>query len=195
MNFRPVGARIRAIAVATAGVILIVGITYASVPDGKGVVHTCYKSSDVAKTGGAVLSVIDPEVGGTCKPGETALPLGQAGPDLYHAFNELSGLSELPLDLVSIALPAGNYLITAKMSAGDYNGPGFTDCYLMLNGTTVLDFNEGVTVQEKMTVSLSFEGVVGSSDPANVTLECTGAGSSPFARFVQMDALKVGTVH
>src|SRR5436190_11557664 len=50
------------------------GIAYASIPDGTGVIHGCYKT-----TGGS-LRVIDTSVGGNCNSSETPLSWSQTGP-------------------------------------------------------------------------------------------------------------------
>src|SRR5437879_3725406 len=50
------------------------GIAYASIPDGSGVIHGCYK------TIGGSLRVIDTGSGGACNAGETPLGWNQTGP-------------------------------------------------------------------------------------------------------------------
>lgn len=56
------------------------GIALGAIPDSGSIVHTCYKTGDATKSGGAALSVIDSETGATCKSGETELPIGAQGP-------------------------------------------------------------------------------------------------------------------
>src|SRR5438093_8775328 len=114
------------------------GIAYASIPDGSGVIHGCYKT-----TGGS-LRVIDTSVGGTCNSSETPLnwsqtgpkgatgargptglngakgatgPIGPTGPsDAFAGLNE-SSFSAQTLDnftfksVQSLSLPAGNWLV------------------------------------------------------------------------------------
>ena len=117
------------------------GIAYASIPDGTGVIHGCYKT-----TGGS-LRVIDTSVGGTCNSSETPLSWSQTGPkgatgargptgaagtnglngakgatgptgpsDAFAGLNE-SSFSAQTLDnftfksVQSLSLPAGNWLV------------------------------------------------------------------------------------
>jgi hypothetical protein len=51
------------------------GIAYASIPDGNGVIHACYKTNSNVGN----LRVIDPSTGAACNPAETALEWNQAG--------------------------------------------------------------------------------------------------------------------
>jgi len=55
------------------GVMAVGGIAYATIPDGNGVIHGCYKKS------GGTLRVIDASVT-NCDKTETALTWGQSGP-------------------------------------------------------------------------------------------------------------------
>jgi hypothetical protein len=50
------------------------GIAWASIPDGGGVIHACFKN------GSGDLRVIDTGTGGACKPSETPLTWSQTGP-------------------------------------------------------------------------------------------------------------------
>src|SRR5262245_46571272 len=143
MTLRLDGHRMWKIAVPVpAGLVLILGIAYASVPDANGLVHTCYKSGDAAKAGGASLSVIDSDNGGTGKAGDTGLALAQGGPYWYHRFMDYSSLSSYGSDLVTLALPPGNYLVTAKLIAADASTGALFQCALTLNGN-LLDYSAG----------------------------------------------------
>jgi hypothetical protein len=50
------------------------GVAYATIPDGKGVIHGCYKKSS------GRLRVIDTNAGASCGPAEEAISWNQAGP-------------------------------------------------------------------------------------------------------------------
>jgi hypothetical protein len=50
------------------------GVAYATIPDGKGVIHGCYKKSS------GKLRVIDTDAGASCGPAEEAISWNQAGP-------------------------------------------------------------------------------------------------------------------
>jgi hypothetical protein len=55
------------------------GLALAAIPDANQQVQLCYKAGDVAKSGGAALSVIDAAGGGSCKSGDASLSLVQQG--------------------------------------------------------------------------------------------------------------------
>jgi hypothetical protein len=68
----------RAIIVPIAALALVVGgVAWASIPDGSGVIHGCYKLGNPAK--GAVL-VIDSDAGESCPAGTAPLNWNQTGP-------------------------------------------------------------------------------------------------------------------
>jgi len=54
------------------------GVAWASIPDGGGVIHACYKVP--TPSDGTPLSVIDSEAGGACKSGYASLTWNQTGP-------------------------------------------------------------------------------------------------------------------
>ena len=67
----------RGVLIATAAIVALgiaAGVTYATIPDGSGVIHGCFTTSNGA------LRVIDTDAGGTCKKGETSLNWNQTGP-------------------------------------------------------------------------------------------------------------------
>jgi len=73
--------RIKILLSAVAAVILSAagaGIAWASIPDGGGVIHGCYKTPVPAH--GSPLSVVDTGAGGTCPSGYAPLTWNQAGP-------------------------------------------------------------------------------------------------------------------
>ncbi len=80
MKFRLHRRALWVIAATTVVFPLAAGIAYATIPDSGGVIHTCFKSIDATKLGGAALSVVDSESGATCKAGDTALTFNQQGP-------------------------------------------------------------------------------------------------------------------
>jgi len=65
------------VAFISAVLLLVGGIAYASIPDGSGVIHGCYKTTNPA-TGSVI--VIDSDVGQSCPSGFTPLNWNQTGP-------------------------------------------------------------------------------------------------------------------
>ena len=121
-------------------------IAHATIPDGNGVIHGCYRNSD-----GSLRVVNDPT---SCKRDETALSWSQTGPQgpqgpvgppgpqglqgapgtsaSSHAY-EASNTHELPEDtyLVGLTLPPGEYVVWSTVDFyNDSNGDPSTECAL-----------------------------------------------------------------
>lgn len=68
----------RGVLIATAAIVVVLaiaaGVAYATIPDGSGVIHGCFTTSNGA------LRVVDTDAGGTCKKGESPLNWNQTGP-------------------------------------------------------------------------------------------------------------------
>jgi hypothetical protein len=107
----------RHLALVAAGVVmgaLIGGVAWASIPDSKGVIHGCY-----ANTSPHTLQVIDTATTASCPSGTTAMNWNAKGPpgpsNAYAAHHDASvSLSSAGSTLVSLSLPAGNFVITGK---------------------------------------------------------------------------------
>jgi len=171
------------------------GIAYASIPDGSGVIHACYKTNPNVGN----LRVIDPSAGGACNPAETALDWSQAGtgasvPDAWDATSTEIALPKntffTATTVVSLSLPAGNYFVAAK--AAIIGGVGFV-CELQGPGGVVLDSSGGVsddsvTLPVQSTVSLPSGGTVVLGCKNNNTLFDGRADG-------HINAIQVGTLH
>jgi hypothetical protein len=62
-----------------AGGLVAGAIAYAAIPDSNKQIHVCYRAGDTTKAGGATLSVIDSENGGSCKAGDTETTFTKQG--------------------------------------------------------------------------------------------------------------------
>lgn len=119
-----------ALAVA-AGVLVVGGIAYATIPDTGGVIHGCYQKNQGA------LRVIDTDKGQACSSSETALnwsqtgpqgpqgapgPQGPAGPSgSSHAYSTYDDAAQTLLapysnTITKLTLPAGDYVVWATGS-------------------------------------------------------------------------------
>jgi hypothetical protein len=121
-----------------------IGITKATIPDGSGVIHSCFQDTNGS------LRVVD--VPHTCRNNETPLawaqtgPQGPAGPQgpigpqgpsgSSHAYHVHIGAPIGTADPVASLtnLPAGNYVVWANVSV--VNGGSVMTCLLKLNDTT-----------------------------------------------------------
>jgi hypothetical protein len=103
------------------------GVAYATIPDAAGLIHGCYKQGDATKIGGAPLYVTDSDSGATCKAGDAQLTFAQKGGDAYQAAVDFAALSGQNVTVASVALPAGNFFINAKLYVEDTeNGAPFS---------------------------------------------------------------------
>jgi hypothetical protein len=128
-------------------------------------------------------------------------PAGAAGPDAYVS-NLGGGIDSTELDtaLTSLAVPAGSYVVTAKLygisaaQAGDYS----ILCSLMADGTTQLDFTHLTNLAGTYS-NLSLQGSFTFVAPGTLALTCSATGPvSPVAYRifgVSLAATKVGTLH
>jgi hypothetical protein len=124
-----------------------VGIAKAAIPDGSGVIHSCFQDNNGS------LRVVDSPT--TCKNNETPLAWGQTGPQgpvgprgpqgpigpqgpsgSSHAYHAHVGAPIWTADPVAslINLPAGNYVVWANVSV--VNGGSVMTCLLKINDTT-----------------------------------------------------------
>jgi hypothetical protein len=196
----------RVLALAIAGTLLgATGIALATIPDSSGVVNACY-----ATTTGAVRAV---DTAGACGAGESALELG--GPTRGYAF---SNAGDVPLGTTSVRtasliLPAGTYLVHAKVNVANLNfsalGSTFVPCSIRLAGTTTNLDETWVILQQAITgtgasnASVGLQAAVTVSSPpgkAEVEVICAsvprtgGPATRVVARYRQLDAVLVDTL-
>lgn len=111
------------------------GVAYSAIPDGGGVIHSCYDNVTGA------MRVIDTEASGVCRGGETALDWNQrgqpgaAGPQGPPGLGTTYGKSKAELvalpdpgqkkTVLSLTVPRGNYVIFGK-AVGALSVPGFS---------------------------------------------------------------------
>lgn len=60
--------------------VAIAGAAWATIPDGDGLISTCYDAREAKSNNGTALRVIDTESGATCKGANVALSFNQQGP-------------------------------------------------------------------------------------------------------------------
>jgi hypothetical protein len=219
MILRP-GGRARWTALgAIVGALAMGGIAWADIPD-SGVIHGCYK------TVGGSLRVIDVSSGDGCKLGETSLSWNQSGPTGAQGpqgptgptgpsgapsiFERALGGGDVPNDfgtIGSLPLPAGKFLITAKLkvspSAVGSNTDDFWDvqCFLVAgndsDGAEEADDTSDFHFSREGTMSMMVTHEF--TDPGAARVDCADSGdqSGPsdadFA-FLVISAIQAGDI-
>jgi hypothetical protein len=181
---------------AIVGALAVGGIAYASIPDGGGVFHACYK-----KSGGQLRLVESPK---DCGPSETpaqwnqtgqAGQTGPTGPSGTSAGYAASGSHFLEADapateeLVGVSgLPAGSYIIWATI----FTHLGDDIVCDLTHGTQPVQ--PGAPVHYRTGNSMTMTSFVRNA-PANASffVRCGQTGGDPEA-FAKIEAIKVDTL-
>jgi len=196
----------RVLVLAVVGTVLgAAGVALATIPDSSGVVNTCY-----ADTTGALRAVADP---GDCGAGESALALG--GPTRGFAFSNPAdvALGTTSVRVASLVLPAGRYLVHAKVNVANLNftalGSTFVPCSIRVAGTTTNLDQTWVILQQAVTgtgasnASVGLQAAVTVASPpgkAEVEVICAsvpriaGPATRVVAHYRQLDAVLVDTL-
>ncbi len=123
---------------------------------------------------------------------------GAPGPSDAYVSHVAGGVdsSTTDADVTSVNVPAGNYVVTAKLYAVRPVGTSDLLCSLM-NGTDQLDFTHAGNNMDtnEPYVKLPLEGFATVSSPATLRLSCTGNGTVTRMYGITLVALKVGTLH
>jgi hypothetical protein len=202
--------------IAVAGMALLGGVAYATIPDGGGVIHGCY-----AKSGGA-LRVIDNTVT-NCKTGETALQWGVQGPqglqgpqgpqgpqglqgiqgvqgqqgatgpsDAYYATTGNLGIPKSTLvQVAKLVLQAGDYAITGTVELLDLNNDAVIQCDTNANGN--LAFSSWGKVESFETIPIA--GALSLPNGGTVEVVCSTPDDNLSSVFANLVAVKVGALH
>ena len=207
----------------TAITVLVVSglvLTYATIPDSNGVIHACYN-----KSGGSI-RVIDDSVT-KCSSNETSLnwnvtgPSGPTGPQGLQGPAGLQGppgpsnafvqkfdpgalgfpLSNVPVIVQAVNLPAGNYVVTASLDAfSDTAGVGFSATCFLVNGSA----NPVLSGALDTKVAVGSAGEIGNlvllgwlqlSAPGAVTLQCYSGSNSSQVTHSSLGAIQVGSLN
>jgi hypothetical protein len=174
-----------------AGALLAVaagGIAYASIPGDDGVINGCRQKSTGA------LRVIDSSA--SCNSSEVALNWNQRGPsDAYYDSNDYAHVGGADTTLVSVAVPAGSFTVSAKSHLYNAVENSFAICELRA-GASVLDENTLRLIAPANDQVVPF--LAAASLPAGGTIApvCTGTGGTAGAREdTQAGATRGATLH
>ena len=138
-------------------------------------------------------------VTGPAGPQGSAGVAGAPGPSDAYASHVPGGVnsSSTEADLTSVSVPAGSYVVTAKLY-GLRQGEGTTDLLCSLwNGSEQLDFTHADpnNPADQPYVQLPLEGFATVTGPATFRLACSGSGGVIRMYGITLVALKVGTLH
>jgi hypothetical protein len=189
------------------------GIAYGSIPASDGTVRACYAKKDGLLLGipysKGDVRVVDEGTG--CRayeaplawnqqgvPGAPGAPGAQGPPGPSDAFtvrqdpNTLVHMTGAPVDVLTLAVPAGEYVLNAKASVGSSGASGlqFTDCQLFADATKADASTAEFEAPGEETLAL--QGTA--TGPATVRLTCFG-GSGLIARVAALTAVRVGQLH
>ena len=170
---------------AALGGLAVAEVSSASIPDAAGVLTGCYKASGASYP----LKLIDPALHGSCPKGYTQVTwkqTGQAGPPgstgVSHGYSGVQGEENLtPLaftQIESLAIPAGSYIVNARVQSSDIT-PSILTCELISTdgGTpTIVDSSE-VSYSGVFT-SLSLLGSATLSSGGSLSISCRNNGDS-----------------
>lgn len=176
-------------------------VAYATIPDGKGVIHGCRNN------GSGVLRVID---SGSCSPAETPLDWVQSAAyeDYFVApFQppvEITAVSPAPRQhVLTLALPPGGWEVATTLEADKPSGDGILDCATFVGPgavSSVLTASMGTDPGDVRHVTLSGTGTRGGDlpDAASAEIRCrqqAGAtGANPSIVLAEISAFRVGAI-
>lgn len=190
------------VALALGAVLLVAGgIAWAAIPDGN-VVNACVRSS-------GQLRAVD--TAGACAPSEAAVQLG--GPTRGYSYRNAGYLTlgATSVRVASLVLPAGSYLLHAKVNANNVDGAGsvFVPCTLRVAGTTTaldqtwIRLGEALTETSASEASLSLQApltVPATPGKAEIEVVCAALPDTDESPRVDaarraLDAVQVDTLH
>jgi hypothetical protein len=136
-------------------------------------------------------------------------PVGDQTTNCCDAFSANSGGDPMPfsngteINAVTLDLPAGNYVINAKVLVGDRStaGGGSFLCTLRrgLTGNIGIDISAvrlfgGSPASAGSSATLPLTGTIRLTSPETVRLHCTTTSSDAYAQWAQLNAIQVGTI-
>ena len=165
------------------------GIAWAAIPDSTGAINACYATSN-----GKLRAVDAPA---DCAGGERAIALG--GPTRAYSSHPAGDvvLGTTSSDLASLTLPAGQYVVHAKVNVADFGFTGnvFVACSLQVGGLTPDQtwVTLGPSIESAPSASIGLQGTVTLATSGTVVARCAAPDGDPnvTARFRALDAVSV----
>ena len=164
------------------------GVAFATIPGADGTIHGCYRKNS------GDLRVVD-DTTETCRNNESRLdwnaqgPRGPAGSShVFQASLDIATVAETPTTLVTVDVPAGNYVVLGKST--HFSDPVFASCSLFA-GANELD---RASWTNDNTETISLEGVARLDNAATLSFQCATANKSE-ARNIQLLAITVDAIN
>jgi len=182
---------------AVAAVAAVASVAYAAIPSSSGTITACVDSK-------GALKLIDAEAGNACGTGKYALTWNQEGPagpqgapgstNGYYKTGTTTVLQPGAgnTTLVSLALPAGNYVVYARATVSSASFAGAT-CYLQASGVVGDDFQNVIVNSSFPNARVSLMRALMLSAASTVTVNC-GSGSGATVSGPAVSAVKVGSL-
>jgi hypothetical protein len=184
-----------------AALTLAAGAAYGAIPSSNGTVTGCVDSK-------GSLKVIDAEAGATCaaaaktlvwnKQGPTG-PQGETGPqgppgpsNAYYASTDQEVVLSTAAAVANLNLPAGSYVLSAKVSLFDYSGQGVVTC--QLQAFTGSDTQKVLMSSSNHRGEITLMLPIGSWIDFGATLSCDPGGIQLGVNHVRLIAIKVGNL-
>ncbi|MGO9343957.1 MAG: hypothetical protein ACLP6E_15795 [Acidimicrobiales bacterium] len=190
-----------AVVAAVAAAVVVGGVSYASIPDGNGLIHGCYKTAASAN-GTHKLSVINAAVTSKCPSGFTGLSWNADGPNGYSAQTSDTHLGDTLTQVASLTLPAGSFLIDAgswMANVSPSNTSSLGVCELVFGSATdeVEAGLEGPSSAplDDQTVAMTVAATVTSSTEATLSCEAVGNSGDTYAETASMTATQIGALN
>lgn len=149
--------------------------TVAAIPDAQGIIHGC-----MSKRNGA-LRIIDTEQGETCTRKQTPIRWNQSvlapTATAFHTASESVDPEGQPV--LSQALPAGQYAVTAKGVATNMTAnPDGAHCFLVKVVDEVGDVidESNVNLQANQVATLALQAVVALTETSSILMVCEAPG-------------------
>jgi hypothetical protein len=190
-----------AVLAAVATAVVIGGVSYASIPDGNGLIHGCVKNAPAAN-GTQKLAVINAATSSACPSGFTSLNWNADGPDGYSAQTSDTGLADTFTQVDRIAVPTGSYVINANAwleNTSPTNSSSLGVCELVFgSGTDEVEaglLGPSSAPLNDQSVSMTVAATVTSSSNATVSCEAVGNTGETAAETASITATQVGSLN
>jgi hypothetical protein len=186
------------------GALVVAGVALATIPDANGVIHACYRPLD------GNLRLIDSATTATCRLLETAIswnaqgPAGPTGPrgpsaaflkDQRNSFGSFSLQSATFLDILTLSLPAGSYVVSATAAVvTDASITEEAQCIVRSSSTPLSVAVSGtLTAGPSSNVTIPLTTAFTLTVPDNVSLACRSDGPV-FTQPSALTAIQVATL-
>jgi hypothetical protein len=122
--------------------------------------------------------------------------IGPIGPsDVYSARATLKGVNPASgtVTVVSLSLPAGNYLVAATQTAESEGGRSTIECNIVVGATSQANFY--ARIEGEISETLAGQATIALGAQTTVSEQCQTVGKPMNLSEPTLTAIKVGTLH